>query len=270
MKIVCVGDCGIDHYLPSGEQRFGGITANVVRHARTQFPSEDEIHLVSCIGDDEGARLVMSELQTTDVECHIQRLSGSTPVQYIEIKDDGERDFVRYDEGVLRDFTFDPATRKIIADSDVLIAPVYLQIVDLYDDLMAIDTRGLTAIDFADFLQHPDFELLERHLDSIDVAFFGLSVADVETVSHIRKLAMQTNKLFIVTLGDAGSRAFIGKECVECPVIPVNEVVDTTGAGDAYAAAFLSRYCHGGEIIESMHYGASVAANVVGKLGSWS
>jgi sugar/nucleoside kinase (ribokinase family) len=270
VKIVCVGDCGIDHYLPSGDQRLGGITANVARHARAQFPSGDDVHIVSCVGDDEGAALVMSELMGTNVECHIQHLAGSTPVQFIEIKDDGEKDFVRYDEGVLRNFTFDPAMRKIIADSDILIAPVYLQIVDLYDDLMAIDTRGLTAVDFADFLQHPDFELLERHIDRIDVAFFGLSVSDVEMVSHLRKLAMQTNKLFIVTLGNAGSRAFVDKKCVECPAIPVNKVVDTTGAGDAYAAAFLSRYCHGSELSESMHHGASVAADVVSKLGSWS
>ena len=25
MKVVCVGDCGVDHYLPSGERRFGSV-----------------------------------------------------------------------------------------------------------------------------------------------------------------------------------------------------------------------------------------------------
>ena len=30
MKVVCVGDCGIDHYLPSGDQRFGGTEKNNV------------------------------------------------------------------------------------------------------------------------------------------------------------------------------------------------------------------------------------------------
>ena len=270
MKVVCVGDCGIDHYLPSGERRFGGITANVARHARKQFPKDDEIHIVSCVGDDDGAELVLSSLEATTINCHIQQKSGATSIQYIEIQKSGEKKFIRYDEGVLRDFAFGPVERSIIAKSDLLIAPVYFQIVDLFDDLMSIGTTGLTAIDFADFLQHPDFEMLERHLDNFDVGFFGLSVADVETLSHLRKLAIQTNKLFIVTLGEEGSRAFIGQKCFDCPAVSVNEVVDTTGAGDAYAAAFLSRYCHGGEIEESMHHGAEVAADVVANLGSWS
>ncbi len=270
MKVVCAGDCGVDHYLPSGEQRFGGITANVARYASKQFPNKDEIHLVSCVGDDDGARLVTSELETTNIHCHVRTLPGATPVQYIEVQETGEKNFVRYDEGVLRDFAFGPKERKIVSESDLLIAPVYLQIVDLYDELMAIETGGLTAIDFADFLQHPDFELLERHLDNIDIGFFGLSLANVDTISYLRKLAIESDKLFIVTLGAQGSRAFKGGKCFDCPAVPVEKVVDTTGAGDAYAAAFLSRYCHGSDIVDSMQHGADVAAEVVGKMGSWS
>jgi sugar/nucleoside kinase (ribokinase family) len=270
VNVVCVGDCGIDHYLPSGERRFGGITANVARHARKQFPVEDEIHLVSCVGDDEGAELVLSSLAGTEINCHIQRLSGSTPVQFIEIDETGEKNFVRYNEGVLRDFSFGSGVRKMIAESDLLIAPVYLQIVDLYSDLMSISTAGLTAIDFADFLQHPDFELLERYVDNIDIAFFGLRSADGDTIAAVRDLAVKRDKLFIVTLGADGSRAFTAGGSFDCPVVAGGKVVDTTGAGDAYAAAFLSRYCHGDDIVDSMNHGAKVAADVIGKLGSWS
>jgi len=270
MKVVCVGDCGIDHYLPSGDQRFGGITANVARHAREQFPGDDEVHIVSCVGTDDGGEIVLSGLADTNIQCHVQRLPGATPVQFIEVEDSGEKNFVRYEQGVLRQFSFGPDERKIIAESDLLIAPVYLQIVDLYDVFMSIDTTGLTAIDFADFLQHPDFELLERHLARIDIGFFGLSVADEVAISAISEIAGRSGKLFVVTLGAEGSRAFMGKERFDCAAVAVKEVVDTTGAGDAYAAAFLSRYCHGRDIVESMHHGANVAADVVGKLGSWS
>jgi len=270
VKVVCVGDCGIDHYLPSDVRRVGGITANVARHASKQFPIDDEIHIVSCVGDDDGADLVLSALAATEIDCHIVRLPGATPLQTIEVEENGERKFVRYDEGVLRDFSFGPDEWEKIAESDLLIAPVYLQIVDLFDDLMSIETAGLTAVDFADFLQHPDFELLEEHLKHIDIGFFGLSIDDQETISQVHELAATHNKLFIVTLGADGSRAFAGRECFDCPAVALNKIVDTTGAGDAYAAAFLSRYCHGANIVESMHHGAVVAADVVGNLGSWN
>lgn len=270
MNVVCVGDCGIDHYLPSGELRFGGITANFARHARKEFPGNDDIQIVSCVGDDEGAALVLSSLASSGINHHITKLHGTTPVQYIEIEANGEKNFVRYDEGVLRNFSFGAEERKVIAEGELLVAPVYLQIVDLFDDLMSIQTAGLTAIDFADFLQHPDFDLLEQHLDRIDIGFFGLSVTETSAITHIGQLAANHDKLFIVTLGSGGSRAFRGQEIFDCAAMAVDKVVDTTGAGDAFAAGFLASYCHGANVDEAMRKGATLAAKVVGTLGSWS
>ncbi len=268
MKVVCVGDCGIDHYLPSGERRFGGITANFARHAKKEFHADDEIHIVSCVGDDDGAGLVRSSLAGTDIDCHISTIPGTTSTQYIELEADGERNFVRYDAGVLSDFVFSQEQRNIIATSTLLVAPVYLQIVDLYRELLSIETGGLIAIDFADFRQHPDFALLEDNIDKIDIGFFGLSVENAATAERIASLAAKHGKLFITTLGANGSRAFHGARHSQCDALPVAKVVDTTGAGDAFAAGFLARYCHGADVDTSMRHGAQLAASVIAKLGS--
>lgn len=268
MNVVCVGDCGVDHYLPSGEQRFGGITANFARHARAEFPADDDVHIVSCVGDDEGADLVRTSLAATDIQCHISMLTGDTPTQYIELEADGEKNFVRYEEGILENFVFSQQQRELIAASGLMVAPVYLQIVDLYDELLSIATRGVVAIDFADFLQHPDFALLEDYIDKIDFGFFGLSVDDSAAIDRIASLAAQHNKLFIVTLGAHGSIAFHGAIRILCDAVAVEKVVDTTGAGDAFAAGFLSRYCHGASVKASMQHGAELAATVVASLGT--
>ena len=268
MNVVCVGDCGVDHYLPSGELFPGGITANFARNAKQAFPTEDTIQIISAVGDDDGAELVFSSLANSGIDCHISRLSGATPIQYIEVQPDGERKFVRYEEGVLRDFRFGEAERQIIAQSSLLVAPVYLQIVGLFDQLMSISTAGQTAIDFADFLAHPDFELLERYMEQIDIGFFGLSTADGATIAHIEDLAREHNKLFVVTLGAAGSRACLGDTRIDCAAAPVNDVIDTTGAGDAFAAGFLSRYCHGQDVQDSLAAGAALAARTIQQLGA--
>jgi fructoselysine 6-kinase len=269
MNIVCVGDCGIDHYLPSGDRRFGGITANFARHASNVFPEGDNVQIVSCVGNDDAADLVIASLEGTGIEYHIARLTGATPVQYIEIEADGERHFVRYDEGVLEDFSFGADEQKLVAGSDLLVAPVYLQIVDLFDDLMHVETTGRTAIDFADFLQYPDFNLLKRHLDNIDIGFFGLSVDDESTIGRIAELAGKHGKVFVVTLGADGSLAFHQGERFECAAVPVEKVVDTTGAGDAFAAGFLSAYCHGSDVGCALRRGAAIASKVVGHCGSY-
>jgi fructoselysine 6-kinase len=268
MKVVCAGDCGVDRYLPSGDEYFGGITANFARHAKQQFHEDDHITIISAVGNDSGAELVLSSLEDSGIQCRISRLVGATPVQFIEIKPDGEKSFVRYEEGVLRDFQFGDDDKRIIAGCDLLVAPVYLQIVGLFDELMSIDTAGTTAVDFADFVQHPDFDLLERHIDSIDIGFFGLSVNDTGTIEHVAELASQHRKLFVVTLGADGSRAYSGEGQVDCAAVAVDRVVDTTGAGDAYAAAFLDRYCHGSGIEDAMIAGAELAADVIQRPGT--
>ena len=269
MDIVCVGDCGVDLYLPSGDRRSGGITANFARHARQQFPPDDVVRIVSCVGDDEGAEVVLSSLADSGIDCRIEVLAGVTPVQTIEIGDDGEKDFVHYETGVLGNFRFGAVETELIAGSDLLVAPVYLQIVGLFDDLMRIGTKGRVSVDFADFLESPDFDLLERHLERIDIGFFGLSADDVAMIDRIRGYADRRHKTFVVTLGADGSLAFAGGRQFEQPAAPVRRVVDTTGAGDAYAAGFLSRFCHGAGIEASMECGAALAATVVTKTGSY-
>jgi fructoselysine 6-kinase len=268
VDVVCVGDCGVDHYLPSGERWVGGITANFARHARQEFRKDDDIRIVSCVGSDAGAEMVLASLAVSGIDCHISKLHGATPVQYIEIGADGEKKFVRYDEGVLRNFAFSDEQVAVIASADLLVAPVYLQIVGLYDALMSIGRLGRVAVDFADFLEHPDFGLLDRYIDRLAIGFFGLNISDAVMIDAISARAQEHNKLLVVTLGPDGSIAFRGGERFECPAAPVDRVVDTTGAGDAYAAGFLSRWCHGAGIQSSMEHGAAVAADVVTRLGS--
>jgi sugar/nucleoside kinase (ribokinase family) len=46
------------------------------------------------------------------------------------------------------------------------------------------------------------------------------------------------------------------------------EVVEKTGAGDAFSAGFLAAIIHGLEIPEAMKWGSINSANVIGKIGA--
>lgn len=268
MKIVCVGDCGVDHYLPGNEQYFGGISANFARRARHAFQDDDSITVISAIGDDANAGIVHRETGHSAIDWRVSSLTGATPVQYIELGDNGERRFVRYEEGVLRKFRLGDADKALVAASDLLVAPVYVQITDLFDDLMSVTTAGTTSIDFADFLQHPDFSLVGKYLDRIEVGFFGLTARETGMIEEIARLAAHHRKLLVVTLGADGSLAFDGPTEIRSNAVPVDKVVDTTGAGDAFAAGFLGKYCHGQTIAASLHGGATLAAEFIKVKGS--
>jgi sugar/nucleoside kinase (ribokinase family) len=268
MNIVCVGDCGIDRYAPAGEILCGGITANFALQARAAFPEDDTITIVSAVGNDDAASIVHGRLRDSGIDCHIASLNGPTSVQHVEVLPDGERNFVHYDEGVLRCFALSEGDKAQIAASDLRVLPVFKQIYDFFDRVIAIGNAGLTAVDFADFAQHPDFALLDRYLDAIDVGFFGLSGDDESLIDAIEQKAVAHGKLLVVTLGPDGSMAFHGDDTVSCAAVHVDKVVDTTGAGDAFAAGFLSQYCYGQDVSTSLQKGALLASGIIQRMGA--
>lgn len=268
MKVVCIGDCGIDHYLPSGELLCGGITANFALHAETAFPKGDAISVISAVGNDDAAVIVRERFAGSRIDCRIGTLEGSSSVQFIEIEPSGEKNFVQYDEGVLRYFELNDNDKGIMATSDLRVMPVFQQIIGFFDHVMAIECAGLTAVDFADFAKHPDVSLLDKHLDAIDIGFFGLSSDDENMIDVIEQRAESHNKLLVVTLGADGSIAFCGSESFSTAAMAVDEVVDTTGAGDAFAAGFLSQYCYSKDVSASLKNGASLAAGIIQRIGA--
>jgi sugar/nucleoside kinase (ribokinase family) len=268
MNIVCIGDCGVDRYLPSGPVLCGGITANFALQARTVFPENDTITIITATGNDAAAAIIRNRLQDSAIDCRFTSVDGASSVQYIETEADGEKKFVRYEEGVLRDFEPGEEDKEIIATSGLRVMPVFRQIYGFFGRIMSIGSAGLTAVDFADFSQHPEFSVLDRYLDDIDIAFFGLSASDAHLIGEIESRAETHDKLLVVTLGADGCIAFRGRESFSCAAIPVAEVVDTTGAGDAFAAGFLSQYCYGETISASLNKGASVAAGIIQRMGA--
>ncbi|MDD9368521.1 MAG: adenosine kinase [Acidimicrobiales bacterium] len=70
-----------------------------------------------------------------------------------------------------------------------------------------------------------------------------------------------------ITLSDKGSVVVAGTETYEIPAQPV-EVVDTTGAGDLYAAGFLYGYTAGKPLAECGRLGSLAAAEVISHIGA--
>jgi sugar/nucleoside kinase (ribokinase family) len=59
-----------------------------------------------------------------------------------------------------------------------------------------------------------------------------------------------------------------GHELLEVDVVPVSQVVDTTGAGDAMAGGFLAAWAKGSDLQEAVEAGHRVARSVVGQYGA--
>ncbi|MGH9212285.1 MAG: adenosine kinase [Acidimicrobiales bacterium] len=71
-----------------------------------------------------------------------------------------------------------------------------------------------------------------------------------------------------ITLGPKGSIVVAGDQVHEVEAHPVDHVVDTTGAGDLYAAGFLFGYTNGRPLPECGRLGSIAAAAVLGHTGA--
>jgi sugar/nucleoside kinase (ribokinase family) len=74
--------------------------------------------------------------------------------------------------------------------------------------------------------------------------------------------------LLVVTRSEKGALALQGGERVEAPAEPVDRIVDTTGAGDLFAAGFLAGLARGRPLDHCLRVGAIAAAEVISHYGA--
>lgn len=74
--------------------------------------------------------------------------------------------------------------------------------------------------------------------------------------------------LLVVTRGEQGAMALQGDERVEVGAEPIARLVDTTGAGDMFAAGFLHGQAQGRSLKESLTLGAVCAAEIIQHYGA--
>ena len=270
MRVTAVGDCGVDRYLNLGRDRPGGITLNFAANARRLFAATDTVGVVTALGTDREARLVRRALAEIGLEACVAEREGATSIQYIDRHPSGEKIFVRYEQGVLGPYRLGAREREVIARSDLLMAVVYSQIEGFFASVMESPSPGLRAVDFGDLAGVTGGTgIVERYRDAFHVGFFGLSAGDGAVIDALERLARRQRQLFVVTMGGRGSLALGAGPRLTCPAVEVARVVDTTGAGDTFAAGFLREYSASRDAGRSLARGAEEAAACVQRVGAF-
>ena len=96
-----------------------------------------------------------------------------------------------------------------------------------------------------------------------------MAVISLEDVSGDWDLAERwaaSARVFVVTLGERGATVFAGGDRWHFPA-PRVDVVDATGAGDIFAAAFFSRLWQSGSVWEAAQLAVALASDSVTRVG---
>ena len=116
----------------------------------------------------------------------------------------------------------------------------------------------------AEFLEllDGDLELLFANEEEV-MMLFGASSFDAAADA-----VAETGVLAVLTRGSQGSVVVTPSGSIEVPAVPVDRVVDTTGAGDLFAAGFLYGITNGLAPDQAARLGGVCAAEVISHVGA--
>lgn len=196
-------------------------------------------------------------------------------VAHTFISTDGERTFGTY-LGAAADLTADDLDADMFAGYDYLYIEGYL-VQNHPMILRAIELarqQGLKiCLDLASYnIVQDDHAFFEQMLaDAVDVVFANEEEARAfsgcEPAEALERLATLC-EVAVVKLGKHGSSIMRGQEKVVVPSLPVERVLDTTGAGDFYAAGVMYGLLQDWDIMRCAQAGSVLAAHVIQTIGT--
>lgn len=209
---------------------------------------------VGALGTDRAGDQIAALLtaESVDISC-VHRIDGKTATNQIVNDDSGERYGIEdtWEGGVYEQFELLPSDWAFLEDFDVWSThangPSYAEALERKRDqqLMAVD-----------FLHLTDYELLQRSLAVVDIAYFGGTSDMVDDLARIARASPRG--IIVLTLGGNGSIAFDRTRSYTQHALPVDQVVDTTGCGDAFQAGFTASYYRTQDIHTSLLAGAKL------------
>lgn len=223
--------------------------------------------MVSRVGKDDYGELILNQLNKEGLDTsHCIKIAKKTGMAFISVDKSGKRSI----------YSFPGANGKLklnSADIDYIRSAEFIHLAGVYWEL---------ARDVARYAQKLSFSpgpLLSSHgLDKLGAVikkskFLFLNNEEVkiltgEDLDNGAKLILDegvTN--LIVTLGSLGSVLYNKDGTIKVPAEKI-KVVDTTGAGDAFAAAFIFKWLKGKEYLKCLKFANQSARMCIGSLGA--
>lgn len=259
-----------------GKKASGGSAANTII-ANSYFGGQS---FYSCkVSNDELGDFYVKDLMAAGVDSNVGdgRKDGITGKCLVMVTSDAERTMNTY-LGITETFSVDELHQSAIIDSEYLYIEGYL-VTSNTGRHAAIEARKIaeensvkTALTFSDPAMVQFFKegLKDMIGEKVDLLFCNdaeaLSWADTDDLDTAIESLKQVARSFAVTLGSKGALLFDGNKMIEISPHQV-KAVDSNGAGDMFAGAFLYGITHGHSFYEAGNIASLAAARVVSQFG---
>ncbi|MGE0205965.1 MAG: adenosine kinase [Hyphomicrobiaceae bacterium] len=233
------------------------------------------------VADDEFGRIFAHDISAAGVTFTTPQAKGGNPTarSLILVTPDGERTMNTF-LGVSPELDHGEVDRDLVAASRIVYLEGYLfdrpeaKAAFRQAARIAGEAGRQVALTLSDSFcvdRHRD-EFLELIRGSVDILFANeteiTSLYQTTDFDSAAAHAARDAKLAVLTRSGQGSLVLSGKERVEVAPERVPEIVDTTGAGDLYAAGFLFGIARGLPLATAGRLGSIAAAEIISHIGA--
>ena len=263
--------------MPAGTESSGGSAANTCAVAAMLGA---KVAYIGRVADDQLGQAFRHDIAAVGVHFPTAPLSGGAPTArcLIAVTPDGQRTMNTY-LGACVTLGVGEVDVALVADAAVTYLEGYLFDPEEAQAAFRAAAKAAHEAGRQVALSLSDAFCVDRHRAAfrdlvsghVDILFANeteiTSLYETNTWEEAASRVRQDVALAVLTRGAAGSTAIRGNERVEIEVVPA-EVLDTTGAGDAYAAGFLTALTAGKTLAQCGRLASIAAAEVIAQYGA--
>jgi len=247
----------------------GGATNAAVTFARQGLSAE----FMGTIGDDPAAHAVMADLDAEGVITSHVSVSKryNTGYSVLLLAPSGERTILTY-RGASTHYTVDDFAFAEV-DADWLYISTMSGQMDVLDQIF-VDAKqqGMKIMFNPGKRELKQIDKLKPLLDDVDVLSVNREemqmIVEGEDLEELVRHGLNYVPTVIVSDGPNGVMASDGATMVRAGMYEDVEVIDRTGAGDAFGSGFLSQWSQGKSLRDSIHFASANSTSVVTKIGA--
>ena len=278
LDVLALGTCNVDFLM--NVERFsaaddevdienlnvylGGSAANfAIKTSRLGL----NVGIMARIGEDHYGSYISSQFENEKINTErLVSIDEKTGMAFISVDPLGERSIYTF-MGANSKFKLEKQDIKLIEQSEILhVTGMYIEVVEeasKYAKTLSLNPGSL--------LSSYGMEKLENILNNTEILFLNKKEVTLLTGQNFddgaRYLVDTGIPMVVVTLGGEGSKVYTSKTEIQHPSKEV-KVLDTTGAGDSFAAGFINAYFKKKDLKECLKYGNESALQCVTKKGS--
>ena len=256
----------------------GGSVANTIAGFAILGGSASYIGRVQ---NDQLGEIFVHDMRSLGVDVRTLPVADGAPTarSHILIDPDGQRTMQTY-LGACTELGVSDVTEETVGTPKVILLEGYVWDIPEGPALAAEAIRIAKQNGSAVALSLSDSYCVERHRDAfakvvrddVDMVFADddevMALYEVDKFEDVLSAIDGSDKLFVMTRSEKGSVIVEGATKIVQEANAIEQLIDTTGAGDAYAAAFLYGWANDKSLDECARLGTHVATSVIQQVGA--